>query len=423
MRFLFLFFFCATLVAACSASAGTAEKIVAVVGNDAITQSELDDAITLLSPQLLAPVPEESLRSEILDQMIENRILVSQARAETISVTHDEIEMALDQSIQEIRSRFPSEEAFEKELELENTTLPKLKDRYRDEIEDRLMVQKLVEKNLRTGIRVSDNDLRNFYEAKKDSIPDQPETVRLAHILVMPRPGKETEKNARDTVNKILLKIDQGADFAQLAREYSADRATAGKGGDLGLIRRGELSTPEFEQTLFSLIPAEVTVTASPFGYHIVQCVEKKDNAVRARHILIPVIANKSDTLEAEKLADSLAACARAGEDFSELARQYSDDPQSGEEGGDLGLFATDELTPPFDVVVSSLKAGEVSDAVPGEFGFHVMKLEERTPGRSSSFEDVKDELRELIYQREMAEKYDRWISKLKKGIYTEKRP
>jgi peptidyl-prolyl cis-trans isomerase SurA len=422
MRSLSLFLFCAALVASCTASAGTGERIVAVVGSDAITESELEDAITLLRPQLLSPAPEESLRSEILDQMIENRILVSQARAETVSVTHDEIEMALDQSIREIKARFATEEEFEKELELENTTLAELKERYRDEIEDRLMVQKLVEKNLRAGIRVSDNDLRNFYEAKKDSIPDQPETVKLAHILVMPKPSEDTDRNARDLVNRILLRIDQGADFAQLAKEYSADRATAGKGGDLGLIKRGELSTPEFEQTLFSLIPAEVTVTASPFGYHIVQCVERKENGVHARHILIPVLPSKSDTLKAERLANSLAARARAGEDFSELARQYSDDPQSREDGGELGVFATDELTAPFDAVVSSLKPGEVSDAVAGEFGFHVIKLEERTEGRSSSFEDVKDELRELIYQREMAEKYDKWISKLKKGIYTEKR-
>lgn len=421
MRFIAIFF-CAVAVAAGSICAGTAEKIVAVVGSDCITESELTDAISLLEAELLTPVPEESLKSQVLDQMIENRILVSQAKAETILVSHDEIERALDNSIEEIKSRFATEEEFMRELEKEKTTISELKKRYRDEIEDRLLVQKLVEKNLKAGIRVSDTDLRNFYESKRESIPDQPTTVSLAHILILIKPGKGAESKARDLVNSILTEIEQGVDFSQLARQYSADKATASKGGDLGIIRRGEIPAPELEQTLFSMIPAEVTVTASTFGYHIIQCIEKQADAVRARHILIPVVATRPETLEAKSLADSLAERARAGADFSMLAEKYSEDPATREEGGELGIFALEDLSPPFDQVVSSLEPGDVSDVVKGEFGYHIIKLQERTEGRGSTFEDVKDELREILYQRELAKAFDKWLDRLKKGIYIEKR-
>ena len=414
--------FCAVAFAAGAICAGTAERIVAVVGSDVITESELQDALTLLEAQLVSPVPEESLKTQVLDQMIENRILVSQAKAETVQVTHDEIEEALGSSIGEIKSRFATEDEFYKELEKENTTIGELKKRYRDEIEDRLLVQKLVDKNLKRNIRVSDTDVRNFYDSKKDSIADQPPAVRLAHILIVPKPGKSAEERARNLINTILTKIERGVDFAQLARQYSADEATASKGGDLGTIRRGQLQEPEFERALFSMIPAEVTVAPSLFGYHIIQCIEKRDTAIRARHILIPVVATRSDTLEARSLAGSLVEKARAGGDFAELAKEYSDDAQTREEGGELGFFPVDDLFSPFDKVVSSMKPGEVSDVVEGDFGYHVIKLQERVEGRGATFEDVKDDLREILYQRELADAYDRWLERLKKGIYIEKR-
>jgi len=414
--------FCVVLIAAGTICAGTADRIVAIVGIDVITESELDDAVSLFQAQLINPPPAESLEAQVLDQLIENKLLVSQAKAETIEVAHDEIEEALNQSVDEIKSRFATEEDFLRELERENTTVAELKERYRDEIEDRLMVQKLVEKDLKREIRVSETDLRRFYDAKKESIPAQPTTISLAHILVAIRPGRGAEEKTSRLISKILSEIEQGVDFATLAKQYSADKATSEHGGDLGLIRRGDVPSPEFEQTLFSMIPAEVTVTVSPFGYHILQCIEKKENAVHARHILIPVVATRSDTAEARKRARSLAERARAGEDFAQLAREYSDDPQTKENGGGLGLFAVEDLSAPYDDVVSSMLPGETSEVVEGEFGFHIIRLLERVEGRPTTFEDVKDDLREIFYQRKLGEKYDAWLSRLKKGIYIEKR-
>ncbi|MFQ5905166.1 MAG: peptidylprolyl isomerase [bacterium] len=421
MRFLHPLF-CAVILAAGTICAGTADRIVAIVGSDAITESELEDAVSLLQAQLIDPPPAESLKGRVLDQLIENKLLLSQAKAETIRVTHDEVEEALNRSIEEIKSRFPTEEDFLGELEREHTSVAELKERYRDEIEDRLMVQKLVEKDLKKGIRVSETDLRRFYEAKKESIPAQPTTVRLAHILVAIKPGKGAEERASKLISRILSEIEQGVDFAILARRYSEDEATSDKGGDLGLIRRGDIPDHRFEQTLFSMIPAEVSVTTSPFGYHIIQCIDKKENTVRARHILIRALATRSDTAEARRLALSLMERARAGEDFVQLAREYSDDPQTKGNGGELGLFAVGDLSAPYDEVVSSMKPGDISEVVEGEFGYHIIKLLERVEGKPTTFENVKEELREIFYQRKLGEKYDAWLNRLKKGIYIEKR-
>lgn len=421
MKSLPLLFSVVTLVAG-TICAGTADRIVAVVGSDVITESEMEDAISLLSAQLIDPPPAESLKDQVLDQMIENRLLLNQAKAETIQVTHLEIEKALDGSIEEIRARFPTEEAFQKQLEEEHTSVAELKERYRNEIEEKLMVQKLIEKDLKRGITVSEMDLRGFYEAKKESIPDQPATVRLAHILIAIKPGKGAEEKASGLVAEILEKIEEGVDFAALARRYSDDVVSSGKGGDLGFVRRGDVPIPEFEQTIFSMIVAEIKVTVTPFGFHIIQCTDKRENAVRLRHILIAVVPTRSDTLVAKKLAESIRERVLAGEDFTELAKQYSEDPESSKRGGDMGLFASSDLSSPYKDVVSSMTTGQISEIVQAEFGFHIIKLLERTEARTPTFEDLKDELREVFYQMKIAEKYDRWLAKLKKGIYIEKR-
>lgn len=421
MRSLLFLFSVVTLMAG-TICAGTADRIVAVVGNDVITSSEMEDAISLLRAQLADPPPAESLKDQVLDQMIENRLLLVQAKAETVQVTHLEIEEALDKSIEEIRARFPTQEEFQKQLREENTSVAELKERYRDEIEEKLLVQRLIDKDLKRGITVSEKDLREFYEAKKESIPEQPATVRLAHILIAIKPGKGAEEKASGTVATILAKIEDGVDFAALAKRYSDDVASSGKGGDLGFVRKGDVPIPEFEQTIFSLIQAEITVTVTPFGFHIIQCTDKREDAVRLRHILIAVAPTKSDSLAAKTLAESIRRRALAGEDFAELAGQYSEDPESRERGGDLGYFASSDLSNPYEDVVSSMTTGEIGEVVQAEFGFHIIKLLERTEARMPTFENVKDELREILYQMKMAEKYDLWLGKLKKGTYVEKR-
>lgn len=421
MKPLLLLFSVVTLVAG-TICAGTVDRIVAVVGNDVITASEMEDAVSLLRSQVVDPPPAESLKDQVLDQMIENRLLLIQAKAETVQVTHLEIEEALDESINEIRARFPTQEEFLEQLKEENTSVAQLKERYRDEIEEKLMVQKIIEKDLKRGITVSEKDLREFYEAKKDSIPEQPATVRLAHILIAIKPGKGAEDKASGMVAEILGRIEEGIDFATLAKKYSDDMVSSGKGGDLGFVRRGDVPIPEFEKTIFSMILAEIRVTVTPFGFHIIQVTDKKEDSVRLRHILIAVVPTKSDTLAAKRLAESIKDRATAGEDFAELAKQHSDDPESGERGGDLGFFAASDLSSPYEDVVSSLTAGEIGEIVPTEFGFHIIKLLERTEARMPTFENVKDELREILYQMKMAEKYDIWLGNLKKGSYIEKR-
>ena len=126
--------------------------------------------------------------------------------------------------------------------------------------------------------------------------------------------------------------------------------------------------------------------------------------------------------MEAKELVQSLRDRVIGGEDFGELANEYSEDPATNETGGELGFFAIPELSPPFDEVVSTMEQGDVSEVVQGEFGFHIIRLLERTEERLPTFENVKGDLREVLYQRKMADKFDKWLSKLKKGIYIEKR-
>jgi parvulin-like peptidyl-prolyl isomerase len=170
------------------------------------------------------------------------------------------------------------------------------------------------------------------------------------------------------------------------------------------------------------MMPAEIEVTVSPFGYHIVQCISNAQDSVHIRHILITVTPTRADTLQTRKLAESVRKRLLAGDDFAVLAKEYSDDVQTRDKGGELGAFPMSELSPQYKDILSSMKPGESSEVVPSEFGLQIIKLLERVEGKMPTFDDVKDDLREVIYQRKMSEKYTSWLDKLKKGIYIEKR-
>ncbi len=401
------------------------DQVVAVVGREVITETELESQFLLYQAQLgLGPgelEETEKLRREVLETMIENRILYAQAEKETLEVTREEVESALETAVSQMRERFASEEEFQAQLERERLTLEGLKGRHREEMRRSLLVQKLIQKRLTPRVSVTHLDVERFYRESPDSVLAEPATLRLAHVLIPVVPSEETEQTARRRVQEILSAINAGASFSHLARERSDDSGTRDKGGDLGYFKRGEM-VPEFEQAAFSLAAGEMTVIRSRFGYHIIRAEGKRDEEVRVRHILVRVAATRGDTLRARDLAEKAKERAISGEDFASLVEEYSQDPSSKEMGGELGTFAAGELPPAFAEAVGELETGEIGGPVMTEFGYHVLKVLDKKEARTPSFGEIKERLKAYLTQKRMEEEYQKWISKLKEEIYLENR-
>jgi len=232
---------------------------------------------------------------------------------------------------------------------------------------------------------------KEIVEPKIKDLYDKKEyEIRASHILInlpMQNYSPEDSIKAYQKAADALKKLKEGADFSEVAMEFSDDLSAKQNGGDLYYFTAG-MTVPEFEDAIYKLKPGEYTKEAvrTSFGLHIVKLTDKKKRVegVRASHILIQ---DKKDS--AGKVVDSLGTLQKAkdvlsriksGEDFTKVAMEVSEDPGSAQKGGDLGFFDRRRMVQQFDSVAFMLKAGEVSDLVRTPFGWHIIKVTEIKP-------------------------------------------
>lgn len=408
-------------------AAETIEKIVAVVGNEPILASELAAQIQLLAIQQgIKPKNEQELREfqeQILDNIIAERLMLAEAQKDTtINVTDDQVEAAVEDHISSLVKQFSSDEMFLQELSKEGLTLRAFKKKLRPEIKNQLLKQQMINKKLST-IAISNKEVKDFFEQYHDSIPDQPEAVRLAHILITFQPSGGTEDSVRKIAEVVRANAAAGADFATLAMTHSSG-PTALSGGDLGFLSREDV-VPEFGRVAFNLNPGDISgVVRTVYGLHIIKCEEKEGNRAHLRQILFEVVPTAADSMLSYKLVDSLMNEIRAGADFRELAKIYSADDDSRKQGGELGWFAIENLPPEFAEAVKNLKEiNQITGPVKSEFGLHILKLLDRQEGRSITLEKDFDRIKDMARQRKTGDMVDKWIDELREKVFVQIRP
>ncbi len=399
------------------------DRIVAVVGNQIILESELSTQVQIFLAQsgVTNPTPEQTqkLRNDVLEQMIDDRLILVQAEKDTsLKVTPNEIENALEQHVEKLKSQFGSEEEFLKQLEKENLSLKDLKRRFRQEVRNQLLKDRLVQKRV-AKVNVSAKAVKDFYELYKDSIPQQSQSVHLAHILLTVQPSQATLDSLKNKLEKIRQEALFGVDFATLAAKYSED-PTAKKGGDLGFFQKGELD-PDFEKVAFSLKPGEVSgVVQTQFGFHLIKLEEIKGDQIRARHILLVAKPSEKDLAEIKQKADSLYQAIKNGADFTELVKQFSQDEESKAQNGDLGWYQVAQLEPVFQQALADLKVGEYSPAVESRFGLHIFKLLDKKEARRITLETDRDAIKDMARRYKTNLEIQDWLKELKKTTYVE---
>lgn len=241
-------------------------------------------------------------------------------------------------------------------------------------------------------------------EIVRDLYEKQQEEVRAYHILlrVDENAAPEDTLRAYERLAAIRDSVLAGADFAELAVRHSEDPSVAQNRGDLGYFSGGRM-IQAFEEQAYGTPVGDVSdVFRTRFGYHILRVTDRRpvEPDVRASHILIRLTpdATAADSAEARALAESLKQRIEAGEDFAELAREYSDDQASGAKGGDLGFFAKSRMVLPFAEAAYALEeVGEVSDLVETRFGYHLIQLTGRE--EPQTYDEMYPELKRLAEQ------------------------
>lgn len=400
------------------------DYIVAIVNDNVITNTELNNKVEDFRKRLSANntklPPDDVFRKQILERMIIDEIQLQQASATGIRIDDE----GLNQVIANI--------AKQNQMDLETFRNTLIKDGYdfaqfREEIRKEMLLTQLRKRQVENKIFVSEQDVAVQLEKLEDRVNLDNE-YQLGHILIpIPESAKPEEiEAAKQKADQVIAQLRFGADFSQTAISVSAGQQAL-QGGDLGWIKHGQLPT------IFSSIIPELAVGGitspirSPSGFHIVKVFDKRTSENKhvvqqtlARHILI----KPSAILSTDEAHDKLARIRErvvSGEDFSKLAKASSDDPGSASEGGNLGWVNPGTMVPEFEEAMDKLQPGEISQPFESQFGWHIVQvLSRRQHDNTDSY--LKNQARQLIYKRKVAEETQHWLRRLRDEAYVEYR-
>lgn len=416
-----LLFLCAGLCVGVLQAQTRIDRIIAIVDKEIITESELTERVTLSALQNRLNPADSTLRKEVLDALIAEKLVLAQAYIDSIQVTDEEVTRQLDQQINALIQRAGSQERLE---QVYGMPLARIKRESREIMRKQMMVARVRQAKENT-IQISRREVEDFFHAYKDSLPRIPEELELSHIFVVPKSDTVIEQQTRAFMAALLDSLRKGADFAAFARRYSQD-GSAAAGGDLGWAKRGDY-VREFEEVVFGLKENQISdIVKTQFGFHIIQLIERRGESVHARHILRQVEKGTASDSAAIVLLDSLRVRVQNGESFSELAKTYSEDQETKPLGGNLGRVSIDQLQEPLASIVKNMKEGEVSapHRVPhgASYGYQIVMVRKRIPEHAPSLETDYRRIEQIALQFKKARISMEWIEELKKNIYWEVR-
>jgi peptidyl-prolyl cis-trans isomerase SurA len=396
------------------------DRIVAVVDKEIITESELNERATYLALQNRIDPNQKGLRTQVLDGLISEKLMLAQALIDSIEVTDDEITRALDQQITNFVRQVGSEQRVE---QMYGKPISRIKREYRTEIKNQLLVQKMRQQR-EASVSVTRREVEDFFTSFRDSLPQVPEEYEMSHIYIVPKPDTTVESKTRLVMQSILDSIHAGGDFADFAKRYSTDPGSAASGGDLGWEKRG-VFVREFEETVFGLKEGDISgIVKTQFGFHIIQLLGRRGESVHARHILMKIDKGPASDSAAVDTLRILRGRALKGEPFAELASKYSEDEDTKSVGGDLGTLTMDQLQPDFAGQIKDMKAGEISEpqrtVVGSSYGFHIIWMRKRTPPHAINLQDDFKRIEQLTLYMKRNKLHAQWLDELKKTIFVD---
>jgi peptidyl-prolyl cis-trans isomerase SurA len=412
---------CMVLIVGVLPSQTRIDRIIAVVDKEIITESELMERVMLTALQNRLDPQDPELRKDVLDALIAEKLVLAQAYIDSIQVTDEEVTRQLDQQINALIQRAGSQERLE---QVYGMPLARIKRESREIMRKQMLVAR-VRQAKENAIQISRREVEDFFHAYKDSLPRIPTEFELSHIFVSPKPDTAVEQQTRAFLAAVLDSLRKGADFAEFARRYSQD-GSAAAGGDLGWAKRGDY-VREFEEVLFSLKENQISdIVKTQFGFHIIQLLGRRGESVHARHILRRIERGPASDSAAVIFLDSLRARILKGESFADLAKAYSEDPETRPLGGNLGRASIDQLQEPLASIVKDLKEGEISapHRVPhgASYGYQIVMVRKRIPEHAPNLETDYRRIEQIALQFKKARISMEWIEELKKTIYWEVR-
>lgn len=393
------------------------DRIVAVVNKDIITASDLNDHLDLVEARLQAQggtrlPPENVLRKQVLNRMILDKIELQ--LADRIGIRVDGA--AVDRAMQNVAKRNNMDmDQFRQALKTQGIDFAQ----YRRDVKNQMILERLMQREVESRVSVTPEEEKAFI---KQAGQQWGTRFNLQHIFIsIPEnatPAQVAERKAK--AESLRAQLEQGANFAQLAIADSNGQ-DALQGGRLGEKRAGELP-PDFVKVFDGMQPGQISpVLRSSGGFHLFKLLGKtvgKPTVTEAhvRHILLRA-DNPEQLAAAESRAAQIEKALHDGQDFAALAKEYSQDPASAKNGGDLGWIEPGQTVPAFDRAISLLKPGEISPPVRSRYGIHIIQLL-GTRQHEIGAQDMQQAARTQLMNRKTQERMEQWLRELRDGAY-----
>lgn len=428
-RFCFLILFLLPVVVTIVAQNNMIDGVVWIVGDEVILKSEVEEQRirmqyegTRMQGDPYCLIPEQiAIQKLFLHQAKIDSIVVSE------SMVYSQVEARMNYFISEIGSKEKMEEYFKK-------SATQIREDLYTVTKEQMIVQQMQQK-LTGDVKLTPNEVRKMYEQMDaDSIPIVPETVEV-QILTIEPPIKQTEiDRVKSQLREFTERVNSGStDFSLLARLYSEDKESALRGGELGFAGRGRF-VPEFAAAAFALQePGKISrVVETEFGYHIIQLIEKRDDRVNCRHILLKPRVSIEEKQQAMKQLDSIVNVIRNGElTFESATLKFSADKDSRMNGGLMpnqytgsSKFEYQSLPSEIAKMAYKLNAGEISepfammDTKLGREVYAIIKVKTKVKSHKANLVDDYQELKSFLEAKRGQEILQEWITKKQKETY-----
>jgi len=416
------------------------DQIVAVVNDHIILKSDVDQQVQQYMMQMQQQQKRQirfgkDIWYTVLENIIDRDVMLDKAKLDSVTVSDDMVDQQIDQRINSYVQQVGSEKALEDRM---GKSIVQIKADLRDDYRQEMIVQRFQQQK-RQDITITRPEVEDYFNSiPKDSLPTIHEQVALSQIVAVPPATKDAKAKARHLAEQLRDSVvNHGKTIEEMARKYS-DGPSASNGGHIPLISIDDL-VPAYSAAATSLQPGEIShVVETSFGFHVIRLNKRVGDKIDTNHILIKIDQNSYDDSSAVKKLEAIKDSVQNNKDitFSEMARKYSEDPNTAPEGGRIldpqsgqRLIALDQLDPALYRIVLLLdKAGDISSPKKFNLGnkdnskkaYRIVRLDQHIPEHVANLKQDYQRIKQAARQSKIQRVMQKYIANLRKNMYVE---
>ncbi|MEI6276267.1 MAG: peptidylprolyl isomerase [Prolixibacteraceae bacterium] len=403
------------------------DQIVAIVGSNPILKSDIEQQA--MDAQAQGQTTEGDMKCEILEKLLEQKLLLAEADLDTnIVVTDNQINQNMDRRMKYFIENIGSEKEVEKYFK---KSINQLKSEMSEMIKEQLKTEQM-QQTIVKHVTSTPSEVRTYFkQLTKDKIPQIGSQMEYEQITILPVITEQEDMDVKAKLREFKRRVEAGENFATLAVLYSEDPGSARNGGEMDYVGRAQLD-PAFATEAFNIKVGQVSkVVKSEFGYHIIQMIDKRGEKIKCRHILIRPKIDPKELEKAKNRVDSLTTFIKNKSiSWEQAAYMYSSDKNTRNNGGLVtsqksgsSKFLMDELDPDVSKLVPNLKVGEISDPFLGlddkqRQVYKIIKLISRTNAHPANLQEDYQHLSEIYVDKKKEDTYRAWLAKQQAKTY-----